>query len=154
MRVVVDTNVLISAAFRDRLPEDVIMFLVSHPDFQWIATQDIVREYLDVLKREKFGLTESIIRKWEQMIEEVTQIVPDSILMEFPRDQKDARFLSCALSADADFLITGDKDFSEAKRLTHTKILSVSMFKRLVMDRASLIHGGMLNENAGNETGR
>lgn len=43
MKVVVDANVLISAAFRDRLPEDVIMFLVSHPEFQWIAAQDIVR---------------------------------------------------------------------------------------------------------------
>ena len=90
MKVVVDTNVLISAAFRDRLPEDVIMFLVSHPEFQWIATQDIVREYLDVLKRKKFSLTESIIRKWEQMIEDVIHIVPDSIVIEFPRDQKDA----------------------------------------------------------------
>ncbi|MFP4088499.1 MAG: putative toxin-antitoxin system toxin component, PIN family [Desulfobacteraceae bacterium] len=149
MKVVVDTNVLISAAFRDRLPEDVIMFLVSHPEFQWIATQDIVREYLDVLKRKKFSLTESIIRKWEQMVEEVIHIVPDSIVIEFPRDQKDARFISCALSADADFVITGDKDFSEAKRLTNTKILSVSMFKRLVVDRASLIHEGTPDENAG-----
>ena len=63
MRVVVDTNVLISAAFRDRMPEDVIMFLVSHPEFHWIATRDIVREYLNVLKRKKFSLAESIIRK-------------------------------------------------------------------------------------------
>ena len=137
MRVVVDTNVLISAAFRDRLPEDVIMFLVSHPDFEWIATQDIVREYLDVLKRKKFNLPESNVRKWEKIIQDVIHIVPDSIVIEFPRDQKDARFISCALSADADFLITGDKDFSEAKRLTQTKILSVSMFKRLIVDRAS-----------------
>jgi predicted nucleic acid-binding protein len=42
MRVVVDTNVLISAAFRDCLPEDVIMFLVARPDFEWIATEKIM----------------------------------------------------------------------------------------------------------------
>jgi len=59
MRVVVDTNVLISAAFRDRLPEDVILFLVGSPDMDWIATEKIVQEYRDVLRRKKFGLTEA-----------------------------------------------------------------------------------------------
>jgi len=38
MRAVVDTNILISAAFRDRLPEHVILFLVGSPDMDWIAT--------------------------------------------------------------------------------------------------------------------
>jgi uncharacterized protein len=71
------------------------------------------------------------------MLEEVILIVPDSIVIAFPRDQKDAIFLSCALSADADFLITGDKDFSEAKKLTNTTILSAAMFKKLIMDRPS-----------------
>jgi putative PIN family toxin of toxin-antitoxin system len=135
MRVVVDTNVLISAAFRDRLPEDVILFLVGSPDMDWIATERIVQEYRDVLRRKKFGLTETVIQKWEKTLEEVILMVPDSIVIAFPRDQKDAIFLSCALSADADFLITGDKDFSEAKKITHTTILSAAMFKKLVMDR-------------------
>ena len=53
----------------------------------------------------------------------------------FPRDQKDAKFLSCALDAGADYLITGDKDFSEAKKLTKTTILSVAQFKKWVMER-------------------
>jgi len=135
MRVVVDTNVLISAVFRDRLPEDVILFLVGSPDMDWIATEKIVQEYRDVLHRKKFGLTEAVIQKWDKMIEEVILMVPDSIVIDFPRDQKDAIFLSCALSADADFLITGDKDFSEAKKITHTTILSAAMFKKLIMDR-------------------
>jgi len=59
MRVVVDANVLISAAFRDRLPEDVILFLVDSPDMDWVATEKIVQEYRDVLRRKKFGLTEA-----------------------------------------------------------------------------------------------
>jgi uncharacterized protein len=137
MRVVVDTNVLISAAFRDRLPEDVIMFLVGGPDIDWIATEKILQEYREILRRKKFDLTETVIQKWERMLEEVILIVPDSIVIAFPRDQKDAIFLSCALSADADFLITGDKDFSEAKKLTNTTILSAAMFKKLIMDRPS-----------------
>lgn len=44
----------------------------------------------------------------------------------------DAMFLSCAVAAQADYLVTGDRDFTEARRLLVTTILSVSQFKRLV----------------------
>ncbi|HCU23831.1 MAG TPA: putative toxin-antitoxin system toxin component, PIN family, partial [Deltaproteobacteria bacterium] len=51
-----------------------------------------------------------------------------------PRDQKDAKFLECALSANADFLITGDRDFHQAQKLVNTTIISVSLFKKLICD--------------------
>jgi predicted nucleic acid-binding protein len=37
MRVVVDTNVVVSAILRDRLPEKVLLFIISQPDFEWVA---------------------------------------------------------------------------------------------------------------------
>ncbi|MDP3185965.1 MAG: putative toxin-antitoxin system toxin component, PIN family, partial [Anaerolineales bacterium] len=52
----------------------------------------------------------------------------------FPRDQKDAKFLACALSAEADYLITGDKDFDDAHKTGVTTVISVSAFKRLIVD--------------------
>jgi predicted nucleic acid-binding protein len=52
----------------------------------------------------------------------------------FPRDQKDAKFLACALSGGADYFITGDKDFEETYKVFSTRVLSVSQFKRLVCD--------------------
>jgi predicted nucleic acid-binding protein len=54
--------------------------------------------------------------------------------IDFPRDQKDAKFLACAIAAEADFLITGDRDFSEVQTLGNTTIISVSSFKQLVCD--------------------
>jgi len=36
-------------------------------------------------------------------------------------------------AADADYLITGDRDFSETQKLLKTTILSVSQSARLVM---------------------
>ena len=62
-------------------------------------------------------------------------VVPSSSILSFPRDQKDAKFLSCALDSEADYLITDDKDFTEAKKLTQTTILSASQFKKWVMDQ-------------------
>ena len=37
MRVVVDTNVVVSAILRDRLPEKILVFILGHPDFEWAA---------------------------------------------------------------------------------------------------------------------
>jgi predicted nucleic acid-binding protein len=54
----------------------------------------------------------------------------------FPRDQKDAKFLACALATKAEFFITGDRDFSQAQKLIETTILSVSLFKKLIIDAA------------------
>ena len=34
MKVVIDTNVLVSAALRDRGPERVVLFVAEHPEFE------------------------------------------------------------------------------------------------------------------------
>ena len=61
-------------------------------------------------------------------------LVDVNIVVEFPRDQKDAKFLACALSAEADYLITGDKDFEEAHKTGVTTVISVAEFKRLIVE--------------------
>ncbi len=48
--------------------------------------------------------------------------------IDFPRDRKDAKFLACAISSGADYLITGDKDFEDVPDLGVTKIVTVSQF--------------------------
>ncbi len=50
MRVIVDTNILVSAVLKDRDPELVIQFIVDNPTFEWIASQAILTEYKEVLK--------------------------------------------------------------------------------------------------------
>ena len=50
----------------------------------------------------------------------------------YPRDPKDAPFLACALTTDAEYLITGDKDFIEAYKVVKTTVLSVFQFRTLV----------------------
>jgi predicted nucleic acid-binding protein len=39
MRVILDSNVVVSAALKDRGPEDVIMFVIQHPDFEWVVQE-------------------------------------------------------------------------------------------------------------------
>jgi putative PIN family toxin of toxin-antitoxin system len=133
MRVVVDTNVVVSANLRDRLPERVILFITARPDFEWVASREILTEYREVLRRPKFALPETVLSQWDDRFRTAIAEWPAEVPVSFPRDLKDAKFLACALAANADFFITGDQDFAEAGRLVRTKIVSVRQFDEVVL---------------------
>ncbi len=137
MKVVIDTNVLVSAVLKDRIPETVIMFVAGRDDFEWVVSAEIMAEYHEVLGRPKFGLPDDILRGWHAILDRLTVLCAADLAIEFPRDRKDGKFLSCAVAAGADYFITGDRDFEEARQLLATTILSVSQFKNLVVDRLS-----------------
>lgn len=137
IKTVIDTGITVSAAFRDRTPEEVILFIVEQEDFEWVVSSAILEEYNEVLARKKFNLPPEVLQKWREIFEQCTTRIEPDIEIDFPRDQKDAKFLECALAAEADYLITGDKDFEEAQKLVKTTIISVSQFKELIMEKWS-----------------
>lgn len=129
IRVVIDTGIVVSAAFRNRTPEQLILFIAESKDFEWVVSHAILREYNEVLARPKFGLTEEILAEWRQTFRIFTTLIDsDDIKIDFARDQKDAVFLECAIASAAKYLITGDKDFDEAVGLMNTAVISVSEF--------------------------
>ena len=134
MKVVIDTNILVSAAIRDGIPEIVIQFIVDHPEFEWIASQEIMTEYTEVLQRRKLKLSAEVQQEWIDLLHTVTRLIEVNIEVDFPRDRKDAKFLACAIAANIDFLITGDQDFEDVQILENTTILSVRDFKKLFCD--------------------
>ena len=134
MKILIDTNVLISAIWRDKNPEKTILWVLAQHDWEWIVSAEIMEEYQDVLHRKKFSFPPETLHKWETILDRDTHLSPVNADIDFPRDPKDAMFLECAVSNNADYLVTGDADFSEARKVVNTTILSVSMFIRLFCD--------------------
>jgi putative PIN family toxin of toxin-antitoxin system len=127
MNILVDTNVLLSAALRDRLPEQVVLHVATSDEHRWIVTVEILQEYLEVLKRPKFELPDHVLRNWSELIALRTVEVPSSPqVVNLPRDPKDAKFLAAAITSDADLLLTGDRDLLEAKLTLRTRVISVA----------------------------
>jgi putative PIN family toxin of toxin-antitoxin system len=48
------------------------------------------------------------------------------------RDPGDDKFISCAVSAGADFIVTGDKDLMAVKRYKSVKIVTASDFLKMM----------------------
>lgn len=129
MNVLIDTNVLLSAALRDRRPEHAVLYVATQDDCKWLVTPEILVEYTEVLRRPKFGLTGETLEQWSKLLDMRTVDMGNPpATVDFPRDPKDAMFLAAAVAFDADFLITGDKDLLEARDIVTTRIVTVADF--------------------------
>ena len=132
VKIIIDTNVLVSA-LRGGKPRETVEIVVGHLNvFAWIASQRILEEYSGVLNRPKFDKIAQFRPALLALISEAITVVPVYIDVEFPRDRKDAKFLACAIAAQVDYLIAGDRDFEDAQKLVgNTKILKVAEFLEL-----------------------
>jgi putative PIN family toxin of toxin-antitoxin system len=132
LKIVIDTNILVSAVIRDRLPERVLLWCLGNPTIKWLVTPAVMTEYAAVIQRPKFALPKATVAWWLELLAADTHMIQPTVKMDFPRDRKDAPFLICAASGKADYLITGDGDFNEAQALLETCIVSVAQFAQAV----------------------
>lgn len=126
MRVVIDTNVLLSAALRDRLPEAVVKRVLASDAHQWIVSAAMLEEYELVLRRPRFGIAAADVDFWLQALRSHAQLVDAQIVEPFPRDPKDAKVVACAKAGNADLLITGDRDLLDTPIVWSGRVISVA----------------------------
>ena len=110
MKVVLDTNVFISAFFWKGSPRQVLERCIEGIDDLY-TSREILAELHVVLCRPKFSLDGSQIEYFIKSIEDIARIVPGNLGAEkVCRDEDDQKVLECALSGNTDFIITGDHD--------------------------------------------
>lgn len=108
IRVVIDTNVVISAFLHaGSLPEAVINLAVSG-DVQWVASEPILAEYAEVLQRPRFAIGSTRTNDIMSRIRASVLLVAPAFRIEATKDPDDNMFLECAQAADADYIITGN----------------------------------------------
>jgi uncharacterized protein len=132
MRIVLDTNVLLSAlAFPGSKP-DQVLHCVRRGEVSLFLSPFILTELERVL-REKFRFSKrktddrvTTIRRMATMVEPV-----DRIALVVAKDD-DNRILECALAARADYLVTGDtKHLLPLRSIGTTLILTPAAFLEL-----------------------
>ncbi|MBK7392610.1 MAG: PIN domain-containing protein [Chloracidobacterium sp.] len=75
IRVVIDTGVVVSAALKDRTPEEIILTIVASDEFDWVASVPIVKEYTEVLSRKKFNLPTEVLQNWSEIFDGCISII-------------------------------------------------------------------------------
>jgi putative PIN family toxin of toxin-antitoxin system len=121
-RIVLDTNVLISAALQQSSLPAKVVELVAYGAVELCVSSEILTEYREVFARAKFnGLDPSLVVRLLGLIADAaTLVVPSTHLAESP-DESDNRFYECADAADADYIVTGNaKHFTKTYKSTQT----------------------------------
>lgn len=112
MIIVVDTNVVVSAAFWPKSEDRRCFVLLARRKCLLAVTEEILREYRSLVAR--IGHRECPDRDptpFLAWIERVALLVEAAPLgKRRSRDFKDDPFLACALASRAEFIVTKDKD--------------------------------------------
>jgi putative PIN family toxin of toxin-antitoxin system len=127
MRVVLDTNVFVSAVLGPTLQS--ILAYWRSGTFTLIVSDEIVQEYLGVLRRPKFRLTPEIIDPIMAQIFQLADFVaPDVSIHAVQADPSDNKFLEVALAGKAIYIVSGDNHLLDIKAYQDIRILTAREF--------------------------
>jgi len=132
IRVVLDTNVLISALFfKGELSR--IVGLWQKGKIVPVISKETFDELRTVLEYPKFSLSRAEIKSLiEHEILPFFEVVNVSKHVKgASRDPGDDKFISCAISANANCIVTGDKNLSDLKKYQSIRIIHTSDFIKM-----------------------
>lgn len=130
MRVLIDTNILISAALSNKgTPYQAFVKAVSYPNHVLICEQNIdeMRRIFNRKFPQKISALESFLSLALLTLEVIPMPVIEYDTENQIRDINDRPILRAALYANADILLTGNKDFLESG-LQKPQILTAAEF--------------------------
>jgi len=132
LKIVLDTNVLVSAFLKPHSKPARIMRLVLQGDIQIIINEPILAEYLEVLKRPKFDLNLEDVQTIVDFIRSKGVNAP-SLAESFDLPgSSDEPFLEAALASTADVLITGNRKHFPKRSCKGQKVVTPAEFLNLL----------------------
>ena len=138
LRVVVDTNVLVSGLFGiENSPSSKILRAIRNQKFILVTSPTILKEITDVINRERIvKLTRMTPQERKDLIDKLIErsnITEDKQLSQIvSRDVKDDKFLACGVEGKTDYIISGDDDLLSLREFEGIRIVAPQEFVTLL----------------------
>ncbi len=130
VKVVLDTNVYISAILFGRKPEE-IRKLSQEGKIELLVSEAIIAEVAEVLRRKFDWESWQISQIINEIRETTTLVIPNQTLSVIKKDEGDNRVLECVVEGKAQYIISGDKShLLPLKEYQGIKVLSPDQFLR------------------------
>lgn len=127
MRIVIDTNVLISGVFFGGFPRKILNAVVEQKIIA-CATTEIINEYEEIVQeminRKQGHLNKTILSPLVKSMEIIAPVTH----IEVCRDCDDNKFLECAKDSHALYIVSGDKDLLVIKEYENIQIVTAKDF--------------------------
>ena len=131
VRVVVDTNVLVSALIRKGKPLELVKILLDKHTV--ILSSQMLAELVDVLSRDKFTITNAQIDLFISLLLRKSTVISVSGNLEvILEDPDDNIVLLTALKGKADYIVSGDKHLLTLRKYEGTEIVTISQMLEIL----------------------
>jgi putative PIN family toxin of toxin-antitoxin system len=132
LRIVLDTNVLISAILFGGKPRQILEKAIRG-EIQLCISEPILEEFRGVLRRSKFDYSPEMIQIILTELTGIAHLVNPSRAIEVvSEDPADNRILECAVEAKASYIVTGDSHLLKLSRYGSIEIgNAVASLKKL-----------------------
>jgi putative PIN family toxin of toxin-antitoxin system len=131
LRLVIDTNILVSAVLKPHGLERTVLLLAITKPAKLYVTEAIVAEYRNVLARPELKIRRGLQQQFLQLIKNHARFVCAVHPLKVAKDPGDDKFLECADAARADYLVTGNQRHFP-KFWKKTKVISSREFISIV----------------------
>ena len=127
MKIVVDTNIIISAIFYGGRPLECIE-MIRNGVFNACVSQEILDEYLEIFQRFSLKYPDKFPKiQLNEITEHMIKITPVSKI-NVCRDPDDNKFIECAVDGHCIYIVSGDKDLLAVKNFNDIEILTLHEF--------------------------
>lgn len=126
-KLILDTNVIVSALISSSIPTKILYELVLTKKVDACLSEEVFAEYVEVLNRDKFANFVNFKTKAEVVLNkmrEISSFYRINTKVEVLTDTSDNKFLELAAVSSADYLVTGNTlDFTITK-FEYTRIVT------------------------------
>ena len=141
MRVVIDTNVVVSAPLSSTGVPAQILEAWRLDAFELVVSEPILAEYRKSLSYEP------VLARHQMSQEEIAEIVegfrefavlvePNQKIEAVPDDAEDNKFIECALAGEAAYIVSGDSHLLALRHYQDIQILSPAAFFTLLREES------------------
>lgn len=127
MRIVIDTNVLISGVFFGGFPREILNAVVENR-LTACATAEIIAEYEEIVQvmiiRKQGHINRHLLAPLVQALDVIEPITH----LHLCRDPDDDKFIGCAKDAKALYIVSGDKDLLVLEKFENIEIVTAKDF--------------------------
>jgi putative PIN family toxin of toxin-antitoxin system len=140
IRVVLDTNVIVSAYLNQNGVPFLILKLALARAIQPYVSEPILAEYGELLRRKSYPLDRRRARLLLNAIRGACILVTPQPGSSLTNDPDDTKFLECAQAAKADYLVTGNMSHFPTGRWKYTRIVTPREFIEIWAESAERRH--------------
>lgn len=132
MRVVIDTNIIIMALPKASKYRPIFDGLLTE-QFELAISESIYQEYIEIVGRKT---TQEIAHNFAELLKKLPSVCRFEVFYRWnliEQDPDDNKFVDCAVSAEAEFIVTNDRHFRILNEIKFPRVATVDADRFLAL---------------------